>query len=465
MIMLSAAGAASAQEIATSYFLDNNPYSYRINPAIPSEKSFAGLIISNVNLSIGSNTGINALLYPTSNGGLVTGLHSSISAEQFLGNMPKNIRVDQVFNENLLAVGFWTENAFHSIELNVKEDVFAGLPRDIFEMFKCGSSVYPYDLSQTAASVKSYGEIAYGYSRKINDKWAVGGRVKLLMGLAAGNVDFEKAYFTVNGDQVSYDVAAKFRLSSNFLSVGTKVDDPRLFDFSVFNLDPSSISPCGWGGAIDLGATYKPIKDLTVSLSVLDLGGIGWKYNIVGKSSGSDSFTGETIKSDGTVQGDYQKFIDKMQTLADFEQVEGGESSFNMLACTVNLGARYNMPFYNRLSAGLLLTGKMDKYNSCFGARLGATVTPVDWFSFTGNYGINTYCKSFGVAMSLNAAFLNLMVAYEGYSGTVSSIKASEILSPFSLPLGSFQNMLKLGVTITFGQRHKDFEIVPKKAK
>lgn len=453
MIMLTA-GAVSAQEFSTSYFLDNNPYSYRINPAIPSEKSFAGLIISNVNLSIGSNTGINSILYPTSDGTLVTGLHSSVSAEQFLGNLPKNIRVDQVFNENLIAVGFWTKNAFHSIELNVKEDVFAGLPRDIFEMFKCGSSEYPYDLSQTSASVKSYGEIAYGYTRKINDKWAVGGRVKLLMGLVAGNVDFEKAYLTINGDRVSYDMAAKFRLSSNFLSVGTKVDDPRLFDFSVFNLDPSSISPCGWGGAIDLGATYKPFEDLTVSLSILDLGGIGWKYNIVGKSSGSDSFKGETIKSDGTVQGDYQKFIDKMQTLADFEQVEGGESSFDMLACTVNLGARYKMPFYKRLSAGLLFTGKFDKYNPSFGCRLGATVTPIDWFSFTGNYGISTYCKSYGVAMSINAAFLNLIVGYEGYSGVVSDLKAPEILSPLATPLGSFQNMVKLGVTITFGQRH-----------
>lgn len=455
-ILLAAFVSVSAQEISTSYFLDNNPYSYRINPAIPSEKSFVGLIISNVNLSIGSNTGINSILYPSSTGGLVTGFNGAVSAEQFLGNLPKSIRVDQVFNENLIAVGFWTENAFHSIEINVKEDVFAGLPRDLFEMFKCGSSDYPYDLSQTSASVKSYGEIAYGYSRKVNDKWSVGGRVKLLMGLAAGNLDFEKAYMTINGDRVSYDMAAKFRLSSNFLSVGTKVDDPRLFDFSVFNLDPSGISPCGWGGAIDLGATYKPIEDLTVSLSVLDLGGIGWKYNIVGKSSGSDSFKGETIKSDGSIQGDYQKFIDKMQTLADFEQVEGGESSFDMLACTVNLGARYKMPFYKRLSAGLLFTSKIDKYNPSFGCRLGATVTPVDWFSFTGNYGISTYCKSYGVAMSLNAAFLNLIFAYEGYSGVVSDLKAPEILSPLATPLGSFQNMLKMGVTITFGQRHKE---------
>jgi len=455
-ILLAAVSAASAQEFTTSYFLDNNSYSYRINPAIPSEKGFVGLIINNVNLSIGSNTGIKSLLYPSENGRLVTGFHSSISPEQFLGNLPSNIRLDQVFNENLLAVGFWTENAFHNIEFNVKEDIFAGLPKDLFAMFKIGTRDLPYDLSQTNISAKSYAELAYGYSRKIGDKLAVGGRVKLLMGLVAANGGVERGDFMVNGDQISYDARIKFRLSSNFVSGGISVEDPRLFDFSVFNLDPSSITPCGWGGAIDLGATYKPIEDLTVSASIIDLGGIGWKYNIVGVSSGSDTYTGETIKSDGTVKGDLEAFAKNLEKLGEFERVEGGESSFEMLACTIHLGARYKMPFYKRLSAGLLATTRIDKYNPSFGCRLGATVTPVDWFSFTANYGISTYCKSYGLALSLNAAFLNFIVGYEGYSGYTSQVKVSDILSPLATPLGSFQNMLKFGVTINFGQRHKE---------
>jgi len=462
IVLLAAVSSATAQEFSTTYFLDNNLYSYRINPAIPGEKNFVGFLVSNVNLSFGSNASINSFLYPSASGTLVTGFHSSVSSEQFINNLPKNLRADQVFNENIVAVGFWTKNAFHNIEINIKEDVFAGLPRGMFELAKCGSSDYPYDLSQTNVSAKSYAEIAYGYTRKIGEKFSVGGRIKLLMGLAAGNAGFDKANFYVNGDKIEYDASARFRLSSNFLKAGTKAEDPSIFDFSAFNLDASSISPCGWGAAVDLGMTYKPIKGLTVSFSVLDLGGINWKYNIVGNSSSSGVYTGETVKSDGTIKGDYQKFLETVEELANFKQVDGGESSFDMLACTMNLGARYYMPFYERLSVGLLATCKIDKYNSNVGARLGATVTPLDWLSITGNYGVNSYCKSYGLALSLNAANLNFVFGYEGYSGKVSNNKAKEILSPFVTPLGSFQNMVKAGVNITFGPRHNDFKPIGK---
>lgn len=458
-ILLAAISAASAQEFATSYFLDNNLYSYRINPAIPGEKNFVGFAVSNVNLAYGSNSGLNSFLYPKADGsGLVTGLHSSVSPEQFIGNLPKNIGADQVFNYNIVAVGFWTKNAFHNIEINVKEDVFTGIPRDLFEFAKCGSRDYPYDISNTGVSMKSYLELAYGYTRKINDEFTVGGRLKFLMGLVAGTLNFQKGDLTVNGNNIAYDVDASLRLSSNFLEMGTK-GDGSIYDFSAFNLDAKHISPCGWGGAADLGVTYKPEKNLTISFSLLNLGFISWKYNIVGKSVKKDVFTGETIKADGSDDGDMQKFIDNLATIVDFEKV-GAESASDMLSCTVNLGARYNMPFYERLSVGLLASYEIDKFAPCMSARLGATVTPVDWLSITGNYGINSYCKTFGVAMSLNAASINFMFGYEGYSGAVSKVSFSDTFGMSRTPLGPFMNMVKFGVNITFGPRHNNFKPV-----
>lgn len=454
-IMLAAAAAATAQEFSTTYFLDNNLYSYRINPAIQGEKGFVGFAISNLNFSFGSNTGISSLLYPNPNvqGGLVTGLHRSISPETFLGNLPGTTRIDQTLNENLLAIGFRTEKAYHSIEVNIKEDILAGLPKDLFEMFKCGSRTQAYDLSSIRLGVKSYAEIAYGYSRSIGDKFTVGARVKFLAGLAAGSAAFDRGSMTVNGDEISYDIDARLRVSASFLDVAMMKDKPGVIDLSGFSFDPRKISPSGWGGALDLGLTYKPVENLTVSWSLLDVGGIAWTYNILGKSTGSDSFTGATIKSDGTIGEDLKNFTDKLQTLADFKRVSGSESSFEMLACTMHLGARYRMPFYDGLSVGLLATYRIDKLNPSFGARLGATLTPVKWLSITGNYGINTFCKTFGAAMSLNVIGLNLCLGYEGYSGVVSKVRFSDSIPPLNTPVGSFQNMLKVGLNITFGPR------------
>ena len=459
-IVLAAISAARAQEFTTSYFLDNNLYSYRINPAIPGEKGFVGFAISNVNFSFGSNTGINAFLYPR-DGKLVTGLHSSVSSSDFLGKMPENLCMEQVFNENLLAIGFWTKKSFHNIELNVKEDIFAGLPKDMFKMFKCGSRGDAYNISDTRMAVKSYVEVAYGYTRKINDKFSIGGRLKFLVGLAAGDVFFNKANLTVNGEKVSCDLDARLRLSTTLLNMGVRQDNPEIFDFTT--LGPAGaladIKPCGLGGAVDLGMTYKPIKDLTLSFSVIDLGGISWDYNIVGKSSTDKEiiFEGETIKPDGTIQGDLKKFTDSLQKLAEFKKVEGEDKAFNMLSCTLHLGARYFMPFYNRLSVGLLASYRIDKYNPCLGAKVGATVTPVDWLSLTGNYGVNSYGNNFGLALSLNALNFNVVLGYEGYSGKISRVNVADILS-IGTPLGPFQNMIKLGINITFGKRHNSFK-------
>lgn len=463
-ILLAAVSAANAQEFSTTYFLDNNIYSYRINPAIPAEKGFVGLAVGNINVSAASSLGLNSILYPNGSGGLVTGFHSSVSAGQFLGNLPESVDVTENLNMNFLSVGFWAKNAFHSIEFNIREDVYAGLPKDIFELFKLGSRDIPYDLTNTAVNAKSYAELSYGYSRRIGEKFSFGGRVKLLAGLASADVAFNKGAVSVNGNNVAYDLDAKLRLSSGFLKLGTKSEAPDTYDFSEFEFDQTNLSPSGWGGAVDLGLTYKPNRNLTLSYSVTDLGGIAWNYGLLGHSSGSDSFSGETIKSDGTLKGDFEKFIDGFESLADFKKIEGEESSFDMLACTMHLGARYNMPFYDRLSVGLLASYRIDKYAPSLEARLGATVTPIDWFSITGNYGINTYGRTFGAALSLNLLNLNFVLGYEGYSGKTGKVSFSEGAEPVAVPLGSFMEMVKLGVNITFGKRHNTFKPLKKSA-
>jgi len=448
---------ATAQELATTYFLDNNIYSYRINPANPGEKGFVGFAISNLNASVGSNLGVNSFLYKNPTGsGLVTGFNKGISSQEFLGNLKDMNNSYEDLNMNLLAVGFWTKKSFHSIEVNLRESAAFGLPKDLFDMLKNGSRQDPYILSNTRSDGTAFAEFAYGYSRRINEKFSVGGRLKLLVGLANVAADFSSSSLTINGSEVSYKVNADLKFAGNFLNVGTKTSeyDPtkQVLDYSDVKL--GSYNPCGFGGAVDLGVTYNPIKDLAISLSVLDLGGISWNYNIVGKSSGSDSFTGVTVKSDGTVEEELEEALKRLQALVEFEQVSPS-SAFSMLNCTINLGARYYMPFYERLSVGALVSAKINKFNPYVDFRVGATITPIDWFSFTANYGVNTYCASYGLAASLNLANFNIFAGYEGYSGKVAPLQITDF-SAYA-PLSSFTYMAKLGVNITFGTRHNNF--------
>lgn len=450
---------AAAQELNTTYFLDNSLYSYRINPANPGEKGFVGIAISNIGASLGSNLGYGSVLYKNPNGsGLVTGLNKAISSQEFLSKLKDVNTTSEGLNYNLFALGFWQKNskAFHNIEINIRENADIVLPKDMFAMLKSGSRESPYVLSETAVSAFAFAEVAYGYTRRINEKFSVGGRLKLLVGLANAEAVFDNSSLTINGNEVNYNVNADMKLAGNFLNVGTKMSsyypNKTVMDYSAVTL--GSYTPCGFGAALDLGVTYNPLKDLAVSFSILDLGGLSWNYNTVGHSSGSDRFTGVTLKADGTVEQDLEESFKKLQALVEFEP-SAPTTGFSMLHCTINLGARYKMPFYERLSVGALVSGKINKYNPYVDFRVGATITPIDWFSFTANYGVNSYSATYGLAASLNLANINIFAGYEGYSGKVAPFKVSD----FSLvaPLSAFNYIAKLGVNITFGKRRNSF--------
>lgn len=456
-----------AQNSQSEFFLDNNVYSYRINPAIAGEKGFAGIAITNINLSLNSNIGVNSFLYPKSGGkGLVTGLNKSISSKDFLSRFKNVNSLNEELGMSILAFGFWQKEkeVFHNVEINVREIANTSLPKDWFALLKNGSRETPYNLSNTNITGLGFAEVAYGQSRAISDKISVGGRAKLLVGLANVNTYLNDASLTINGSQLHYGINGELRGAIPFAKFGTKASqyDPsrtNILDLSKFEFDSSNISPAGYGMTFDLGVTYKLLNDLTLSFSVLDLGAIGWKYNTLGRSKAGYTFTGFNLDINGNeVQQEAQKALDSVMEVVEFQKQNGTVTSVEMLPCRLNLGARYRMPFYNRLSVGFLGTYRISRYMPWFDARFGATITPIDWFSFTGNYSFSTYGNNFGAALSINAANINFILGLDAYSGKVAKLNWSEMgvdwLSALPLPLGSFHYNLRLGITVTFGKRH-----------
>ena len=78
---------ASAQTFQEGFFLDGYTLGFRYNPALSNESGFIGCVqYSNQSRN---NVGASSFLYPTEDGGLVTGLHKSISADKFLGSLPE----------------------------------------------------------------------------------------------------------------------------------------------------------------------------------------------------------------------------------------------------------------------------------------------------------------------------------------------------------------------------------------
>lgn len=455
----------SAQTSArTEFFLDNNNFLYRFNPAYQGETDFISLFFGTVDASAGSNIGVGNVLFSRNNE-IVTGFNSAVSSADFIGRLQNSVNANVDIGYNFLSAGWWNKSntSFFNIEVNVRGNVGLGVPRDLFALLKEGSSSRAYDFAGLRAGGNAFGEVAFGFSRKIGDKVTLGARAKLLVGVANACATFDKALVTINSGVISYDVDAKMQAAVNLLKIPTKQSavDPTqndVLDIRHFSLQ-KNFKPAGWGGALDLGVTYRPVDDLTLSLGVIDLGGIAWKYNTLGKSKGVEVFNGVTItdiSDTGSVQDDLDKMMDNVRKLTEFHQEEGAASGFEMLEWTVNAGARYRMPFYNRLSVGLLGTYRVSKVSPWWDARAGLTVTPLDWLSFTGDIGYGLYGMNWGGGMSLNLGPFNLMVVLDSYAGNVSKIALGKFKLP--APVSAFNCNLKAGLTISFGSRHNDFK-------
>ena len=137
------------------------------------------------------------------------------------------------------------------------------------------------DLSDTRLKAMAWNEIAVGYTKHINTKWTLGGRLKYLNGLAYSDFSSQKLTARIGPDGNSFDIDSKIRTASlNPLSDKGYGDQ----DLTIYkNDDLASLMLSGLGKnnglALDAGVNYELKKELNFFAGFNDLGFISWKNN------------------------------------------------------------------------------------------------------------------------------------------------------------------------------------------
>ncbi len=440
------AGTEAKAQSQSTYFLDNYSYNYRLNPAIMAERSFLGVGVGTVDLTAGSNLGLSSLLFPSSDGTrLVTGLNGSVSSEEFLSGIKDVNDISTGLNYNIFSIGVRKEKTMTTVELNFRTAANANISGDLFRLLKNGTAEnYAYDLSSTSVNLNAYLELAFGRSR-INEENTLGWgyRLKGLLGLAGGQVNFNDTQIAANPDYIGINANATGRLAAPLVKF--KVDDKGTV--TGLEADETSTSPAGYGAALDAGIVWKPIEGLSLTAGVTDLGLVSWRYNLLAETNGEIAYTGCDLSEDEVnVSEEFEKIGEEFTELANLKAKDGSESELSMLPFTVNLGARYQMPFAKCISVGALATYR-NAVNPYIDARLGATLSPCKWFSLTGNYGYGSRGAVCGGAMSVSLFFLNLFVAVDGYSGPIGLYEGS-----IPYPVDKFNFRVNCGLTLQFGK-------------
>ncbi len=417
-IFATAAVSASAQTTRSAYFTDGYLYRYEMNPAFDNEKNYIAMpALGNVNVGINGNLGLEDLLYNV-NGKTTTFLNPAVDTYTFLDAIGDNTRLGTDIKLGLLSAGFKAWGGYNTVAINARVNGKTRIPTSFMQLLKEGAQNKVYDISDLGIHADAYGEIAFGHSRKINDKWRVGGAVKFLVGVANLDADFEQAHLSLGHD--TWQIAVEGQVQSSIKNLVYEHDRNKHTGHEYVNgVDIDKFGLNGFGMAIDLGGEFKMNQDWTFSASILDFGFINWGNNMLASTNGLQQISTDkyTFNVDPDAENSFNDEIDvvrdDLSALYELNDMGDQGSRTKMIAATLNLGAEFTLPVYRPLSFGFLNTTRIHGSYTWTEFRLSANVNPVKPFSAGANIAMGTYGCAFGWIMNVNVTGFNMFIGMD----------------------------------------------------
>lgn len=431
LLLATAVAPAAAQEFRTAAFMQTNNYRHQINPAMLDEAYVGMPFFGQINVGATGNFGLKNFVYKLDGNpryDLTTFMSPTVSAGEFLGDLHDKNRADVYINYNIFSVGFKAFKGINLVELNLRSNTNVSLPYELFEFMKTTGAKETYHLQDIGVRSQNYLELALGHSHRINDQWTVGAKLKFLFGGAYADFSADQLDVTMNGDQ--WRIVGDARLKAAVLSSEFDYEDPSKNAPDgrrrVKGIDDVSFGLPGFGMGVDLGATFKVTKDLTLSTAINDLGFINWSKVKNASSRGDYTFDGFEDIYAGSNNTGGNKLGDQFETLGDdleemFSVYDDGEgSSSQALAATINIGAEYTLPAYRNLRFGFLYTSRLHGLYSYHQGLLSATIRPVKCLEASVNTAVSSTGCTFGAALSLRAKHYNFFIGSDRIFGKVS---------------------------------------------
>lgn len=404
----------------TLYFNDYNPRQHWLNPSFrPEGKFYVGMpALSTIAVGGGNSrlTFEDIFQNVTVNGEKKTVLFFDKNAdsegyENFLKKMKYNERIFASYRLHLLEFGFRIkEKGYATFGLSNRLESMVVLPNEVFGLVFEGMENEPYDwnLDKLSTDATLFTELALGYSHRINDKLEVGGKFKYLYGHANLHTKLNDVTVTSGPDEWVVKGDASIHAAMPGLTVRS-TDEGRI-DGVDMDVDPVLMAkPQGHGIAFDLGATYRPLPELKVSASVIDLGFIRWKNNLSQVDKVGD-FAFEGISYD--INDDTTDYFDPYEEMLEemFENNENPSAYTTGLKAQIHLAAEWAF-WENRIGLGILSKTYIYHRNAWEEFLLTANFRPFKQISLSLGYGMfDGEWNNLSAGINFNLGPVNLFV-------------------------------------------------------
>ena len=345
------------------------------------------------------------------------------------GNVSPNNLLSSIQNKNLLnfgtaldaiALGVKFGKNFVSFNLTPKTDFNLGYSKSVFDFLINGNAAHigkTISLDGFSFDFSAYVETGIGYTREINEKISVGGRLKLLSGLANASGNFDGISLYTDPNDYSLTATSNFAING----YGTFFADSLIAE-QMGNPPAFNINNLGLG--IDFGANYQFSENLQLFASVIDLGYIRWsEYGETLYNEGASfKFEGmpmdDLFNTDDNSSNDESNSFDNIvDTIAETFNLQRSQIGYSTgLKTKIYAGASYSLTDYFNFQG--MLYGRVFNNKLYPMYMFSGGVNLKKWFSAKLTYsGTNKTYDNIGAGFVLHLGAVQLYAMMDNVFG------------------------------------------------
>jgi len=375
----------------------------------------------------------------------------SIDFNNLLASTSAVSQLNLDFTANVVTMGWKNKLGSFSLFGNVRTKLDLEYDDDLIEFLangnanRIGSSL---DFNNTRINLDTYHEIGIGYARTfLKEKLTVGVRVKMISGIFHASTE-EGAQASIATDATTYDWTIAVR-NGRIRTAGLNM----LFnpdDYADNALENYVVSSGNTGVAFDFGAKYDILDFLSVEFSVLDVGNITWKEEVINYETEDTEITFRGIPLKGIEdieQALEDSLLGKFNSEENNTEFKKAMSMRTYLAVSYRPGANdritlmgYNNHVFNQFrpayslsynrTAGKFTFGAITTYRAAsgrtnFGFNVAANIGPIQLYLATDNLLVFNKPEKRSIA---DVRFgLNLMLGYKKWKDPNTVVNLDEL--------------------------------------
>lgn len=411
-----------AQKNFSLYQMKGIPQAINVNPAfMPKAKMYFSLPIGMINVGVSNSAfSFNDLFTKRADDSL------AVNSDNIIGKLK---------DRNILSFDMQQEVFGFGVKLNESWFSFSAVNRLKFnflypgDLIKLGIQGNGAFLNERASfddlgiNLSSYMEYNLGYARKIGDMFQVGGRLKLLSGIA--NINTRKTKLGLFTDPETFALTIDGSAEVNTANI-----DPFFSDssFSANSLASSAFNFSNMGIGLDLGGTWKMNEKVTLSLSAVDLGSITWKTNTKNFIVNDINYTFDGVDLNRYFSDSSDVIMDELSDTLEkiFQHEENTQLYRTGLNSKFYIGASYE--FTKSFSASALIFSEVIKTKYVPGLTLSGNAVIKDWLVATVNYTMyNNTFANLGLGLSLRGGPIQFYVMTDNVLGFINPLATKSL--------------------------------------